>query len=545
MSRPGAVPVALLAALTLTAAVSFGQGDRSGSSPELPRTCMDTSLLSPTGRVLAVAAGGDFQAALTSARPGDVISLEAGARYTGNFTLPGKEGSGWIVITTAARGQELPAAGTRVTPATASAFAKLVSPNGRPVLTAAPGAHHYRFIAVEFTVAPEVNASALILLGGRPASTADIPHHLIFDRVYVHGNPDATLRRGIALNSAWTAVVDSYIADVHEVDADSQAIGGWDGPGPFRIVNNYLEGAGENVMFGGADPSIRDLVPSDIEIRRNHFFKPLAWRVGHPSYAGRPWSVKNLLELKNARRVLIDGNLFEHNWAHAQAGTAIVFTVRNQDGGAPWSALEDVTFTNNVVRHVGAGVGLSGMDGKPSQRTQRVLIRNNLFYDVSGARWGGGGRLFQIYNGVTDLVIEHNTAFQDGPIIMTEGPPNKGFAFRGNLVPHNESGIQGTGSAPGIRTLETYFPGAVVEKNVIVACPFSAQYPRANFFPISLDKVGFEDRPGGNYRLAPASSFRRAATDGKDVGVDFDALAAAAAPTAEARREPCRRGPGE
>jgi hypothetical protein len=98
---------------------------------------------------------------------------------------------------------------------------------------------------------------------------------------------------------------------------------------------------------------------------------------------------------------------------------------------------------------------------------------------------------------------------------------------------------------PGIRTLETYFPGAVVEKNVIVACPFSAQYPRANFFPISLDKVGFEDRPGGNYRLAPASSFRRAATDGKDVGVDFDALAAAAAPTAEARREPCRRGPGE
>ena len=163
------------------------------------------------------------------------------------------------------------------------------------------------------------------------------------------------------------------------------------------------------------------------------------------------------------------------------------------------------------VLYLGAGIGLSGMDSKPSERTRRVLIKNNLFYDVSGARWGGGGRLFQIYNGVTDLVIEHNTAFQDGPIIMTEGPPNKGFAFRGNLVPHNESGIQGTGSSPGSRTLDTYFPGAVVEKNVIVACPFSAQYPRANFFPMSLDKVGFEDRSGGNYRLTDRSSFRRAA----------------------------------
>ena len=47
-------------------------------------------------------------------------------------------------------------------------------------------------------------------------------------------------------------------------------------PYPFKIVNNYLEGAGENVMFGGADPRIKNLVPSDIEIRRNHFFKLLS-----------------------------------------------------------------------------------------------------------------------------------------------------------------------------------------------------------------------------------------------------------------------------
>src|SRR5439155_6309552 len=97
----------------------------------------------------------------------------------------------------------------------------------------------------------------------------DLPHHIVFDRCYLHGDPTKGARRGIAMNSRYAAVIDSYLSDFKEVGADSQAIDGWNGPGPFKIVNNYLEGAGENVMFGGTDPSIADLVPSDIEIRHN------------------------------------------------------------------------------------------------------------------------------------------------------------------------------------------------------------------------------------------------------------------------------------
>jgi hypothetical protein len=81
-------------------------------------------------------------------------------------------------------------------------------------------------------------------------------------------------------------------------------------------------------LLGGADPAIPNLVPSDIEIRRNHFAKPLSWRVGDPSYAGIHWAVKNLLELKNAQRVLIVGNVLDHNWYDAQDGFGILFTVR-------------------------------------------------------------------------------------------------------------------------------------------------------------------------------------------------------------------------
>lgn len=83
-------------------------------------------------------------------------------------------------------------------------------------------------------------------------------------------------------------MVDSHLSEAHVVGFDAQAICGVNGPGPFKIVNNYLEGSGENIMFGGADPAIRDLVPSDIEFRGNHCFKPLSRKIGHPQLRRYP-----------------------------------------------------------------------------------------------------------------------------------------------------------------------------------------------------------------------------------------------------------------
>jgi hypothetical protein len=521
------MPPTSFAARLVTAALLILLWPALSVGAEPPRAAVDTTPVLATGRRINVRAGGDFQAALDMAQPGDVIRLEAGASFTGNFTLPDKTGDGWILIRTSAPDRKLPAPGTRLTPVDACVLPKIISPNTQPALTAAPGAHHYRFVGVEFTVAADVPINYnLILLGERPTSLADVPHDLIFDRVYIHGQPQVNARRGIALNSASTAVIDSYIADFHELFFDTQAIAGWEGPGPFKIINNYLEAAGENLMFGGADPSIQDLVPSDIEIRRNHFSKPLSWREGDPSYAGIHWSVKNLLELKNARRVLIDGNLFENNWQDAQGGTAIVFTVRNQNGTAPWSTVEDVTFTNNIVRHTGSGIGMHGSDDIfPSQPTKRILIKNNLFDDVSGARWGGQGQLFMAFRGIADLVIDHNTALQDGSIMFAAGAPHTGFVYSNNLAPHNEFGVHGAGTLPGTHTLDTYFPGSIFEKNVLVGVnPFVSFYPPDNFFPASLDDVGFVDLAGGNDRLSASSPYKNGGTDGEDIGADIDAL---------------------
>lgn len=499
-----------------------------GTQPEMPRVLLNTDYVPPVGKTIAVGAGGDFQAALDQAQPGDTITLQAGATYTGIFTLPVKTGNSWIVIRTSAPDSALPPPGTRISPSYAGVMPKIVTPNVEAALETADGAHHYRFIGIEFAAA----ASApfvynLINLGREQTTLAQTPNNLIFDRVYIHGRPDFNLRRGIALNSASTAIIDSYISDCHEVGVDSQAIGGWNGPGPFKIVNNYLEGAGENVIFGGADPSIPNLVPSDIEFRRNYCFKPLSWRIEDPSYAGYPWGVKNLFELKNAQRVWIDGNIFEHNWLFGQTGIAILFTVRNQDGTAPWSVVQDITFTNNIVRRTASGVNILGDDNNnPSQRTNRIRIANNLFYEIDGEAWNGAGLAFQIVRGPQNLTIENNTVFQTGSVMTIDEIPSPGLIFRNNLIPHNEYGVKGDNRESGNDTLTTYFADAIFRRNGLIGAN-SEDYPTDNFFPATVANVNFVDYAAGDYRLASNSPYKNAGTDGRDIGCDIDSMNAA------------------
>ena len=473
------------------------------------------------GRTVDVPAGGDLQAALDDARPGDTLALAAGATFVGPFTLPRKRGIGWIVVRSAAVNQ-LPPAGTRVDPSHARWMPKLEA-DGGSVLRAAPGAHHYRLVGLEIRPSRGAFITDLVQLGGDGGQTkANTPAHLALDRCYLHGDPEVGGRRGLALNSSSTEIEGCHFADFKERGADSQAIAGWNGPGPFRIVNNYLEAAGENVMFGGADPSVRGLVPSDIEVRGNHFAKPLAWKTAAGDSAS--WSVKNLFELKNARRVVVEGNLFENNWVQSQSGFAILLTVRNQDGKAPWSVVEDVTFAHNVVRNSASGVSILGRDDNfPSKQTRRIRIEHNLFEGIGGSKLGGGGVLLQLVGGASDVVFDHNTAFHTDNAIMAEGPAHSRFVFSNNIVQQNEYGIVGTGTGSGLPTLSTYFPDATVKGNVIVGGAASS-YPASNFFPATLPEVGFAQRAQGWPRLSGSSPYRGAATDGSDVGARVDAL---------------------
>jgi hypothetical protein len=488
--------------------------------------CSGATLGAQLPTTITVPEDGDLQAAIDSAQPGDTIALMPGATFTGNFVLPVKSGgSGMITIRSAAPDAALPDADTRIDPSYAEQLPKLQSPNSSPAVSTAPGAHHYALQLLEFLPNDQGLYDIVALGDGSSAQNtmASVPHDLVVDRCYLHGDPTYGQTRGIALNSAATTIINSYIADMKADGEDSQAIGGWNGPGPYAIINNYLEAAGENVMFGGADPAIPNLIPSDIVIRHNHIAKQLVWR-DEPG-----WTVKNLLELKNALRVAIDGNVLEYNWPADQDGYAVLFTPRNQDGTCPWCTVEQIQFTSNLVRHIASGINILGTDDlQVSGIANAITIRNNLFEDMNGATWGGDGRFLLIGQGAANIVVDHNTALQDGTsAVFAYGAPIPGFLFTNNIVPDNSWAIVGDGTAAGSDTIAIYFPGGVF-LNGILAGSDPATYPAGNYYPASMSEVGFADLAGGNYRLANTSPYHHGATDGLDVGCDIDALDAAA-----------------
>jgi hypothetical protein len=470
-------------------------------------------------RTITVGPKDSLQAALDAAQYGDVIVLQAGTAYTGSFTLPKKSGTGEIVIQSS-RAAELPE-NVRVKPAQSALFAKLQTDNVEPVLKTAAGAHHYRFVGIEFsTSSAGVKVYDLVRLGEgrREQKTPDAaPHHLVIDRCYIHGFDTQDVQRGVSMNSAETTISNSYISDIHGVGYDTQAIASWNGPGPFHIINNYLEGAGENILFGGSDPASPQMIPSNIEIRGNYVFKPLSWKVGHASYAGKHWTVKNLLELKNAKDVTIDGNIFENCWTDGQTGIPILFTVRNQDGTAPYSVIERVTFINNVVKGAEGGINLLGSDNeKPSAQSSDLTIAHHLFVEIRGP--------FLTMNGYEKVSLTHNTHFQSFNIMILYGKPVQDFVYRDNLTIRGPKGygVFGDSLGEGLAAMRKFIPNADFKKNVLAGAD-SSLYPKDNYFP-SPEKVGFVNFEKGDYRLAPSSSYAKGASDGKPVGVDWSKL---------------------
>jgi hypothetical protein len=235
-----------------------------------------------------VPAGGDLQAALDAARPGDNVLLAPGVTYSGNFTLPVHGGTTYITLRTAGNDSRWPGSGVRVTPAHAAYLAKLRAPipcelpceNWMPAIRTAPGAAYWRVMLVEI-LGNQDGAGDVVKLGdGTSAqnSMSLVPHHITFDRVYLHGDAVRGQKRGIALNSGDTTIVNSHVGEIKAIAQDSQAIGGWNGPGPYRIENNYLEAAGNVFLIGGSDPHIAGLVPADLLFRGNTLTRPVSWR---------------------------------------------------------------------------------------------------------------------------------------------------------------------------------------------------------------------------------------------------------------------------
>ena len=390
----------------------------------------------------------------------------------------------------------------------ASALPKLVSnARGEPVIMTTAGAHHYRFIGIEFGPTIE-GIGNIIQLGTTEEKTVDdLPHHIEFDRVYIHGDPVDGQRRGIAANGRHVKIENSYISDIKRKGDESQAICIWATDGPVEIINNYLEAAAENIMFGGGGSYLK-LVPSDSVVRDNFLTKPLEW-------INQPWVVKNLFEIKNGRRIKVTNNLMTNNWTMGQDGMAILFTTRADNG--PETIIEDIEFSGNIIRGSGGGVSILGEEGSGGHK---LLIQNNVFDDISSAKWRSVGHFMKStkWDGLT---IENNTIIQTGNITNAYGEPVKNFVFRNNIVFENQYGIKGDNMGSGQEVIDKLFSNGLVIGNIIIGGR-SSLYRERNYYPRTLLEIGFVDPANGDYRLRPDSPYLKKGVGGKSIGANLD-----------------------
>ncbi len=513
---------------------------------ELPRVYVQSAMtdtLAP-GNIITVNAGGSLQNALNAANCGDTILLQAGATFAGVFTFPAKscDDNHWIVVRTSAPDSVLPPEGTRITPC----YAGIISLPGRPAfncsaaqnvmariaipssgvgpLVFASGANHYRLIGLEVT--RPVGGIVYSLISLAKGVTAD---HLVFDRMWLHGTPQDETTKGIQLGgSRYVAVVDSFFTDFHCTSmtgacTDALAIGGGAGDlpmGPYKIVNNFLESSGENILFGGAEATF---APSDIEVRHNHMFKPLIWMKGQPGFVGGPtgdpFIVKNLFELKST------GNL------------------------CPMCLVTDVTIRYSTISHVAAGLAIANIlssNGGAPRDGQRYSIHDITVDDIDGAKYNGPG-IFAMLAMTADVpvlqnvLIDHVTAFPPHTFLgvgnYTSGLQMVNISLNNSISAAGVYPVWSTGGATNcayydkpLITFNACFNPYSFAHNAIIGSSSNyppSLWPPSTFFPPNASAAQFVDYKngnGGDYHLLPSSPYKNAGTDGKDLGADVDAI---------------------
>lgn len=502
----GAAFVQDTTALPVSGPLPSDWSEGAAQAAELPRLAVDTTYPVRTGRILRVNAGQRIQPALDSARYGDEIVLAAGGVWVESITLPAKTGSGWIVVRS---DTPLPTGGQRIQPGATSAFAKILAPNNSTsAILTAPRAAGWRLVGLEVGPGPTVTSlNSLIRIGDASTTVAtDQATRIVLDRMYIHGTPTLPLVRCMQLHAQAAAVLHSVITECHTTGQDSQAIVGWNGPGPYLIANNYLAGAGENIMFGGAT-SVARVLPSDITIVGNHIVKPVEWR-------GR-WLVKNLLEMKFGLRVLIEGNVLENVWADGQTGNAFVLKSSWATGMDNFAETRDITVRSNIIRNAAFGaLSLAASPDGPAVPMTKVTVVNNLITRL-GSRSDfatTGGRAITVTGGVAHLLISYNTITSpEIPLALwNDGNPPKrdGLTFRRNLVERGSYGIWGSGGE-GMLTVQNRYLTSTISRNVFFGGSWPAiHYPRDNDHvssPVSVMCTRSRSAPGNGEMTGQSS----------------------------------------
>lgn len=437
---------------------------------------------------------------------------------------------------------------TRCTPTSMTDWPEIrAMTGGANAVSCAAGADGYRFVGIMFTAEPKNVASVIFDLikieSGNGDILGDVPTDIWFDRCLVRGNDAATgvdncnVRNGVTMNGTRSGVVDSWVDQICYLGFESHAIISYNTPGPLKFVNNYCSASSICFFLGGAIPKLGAAAgrPTDIEIRHHHHSRPMQWAKNAPEWDGvNGRGIKNLLETKNCVRLLIEGCIFEKNWADGQSGMALIIKSGTGTGGtALGCGSEHVTIRHNIIRNsVRCWNFASLSDETDAIPAHAVTMFNNLAYDIGTFAGQTEGRAWLLTQGFHDLFIKHNTLvhneFTAG--IFNLDLPNEAqrFVFTDNLTTtgNPDLGVFMTGGAIGTAAIQAWTADPYVwERNVLIGLLPArvAQHPAGtNQFATDVAAVGFVDASSDNYKLAVGSSFKGDAEGGTDPGADID-----------------------
>ncbi|MGA9642620.1 MAG: hypothetical protein WBQ72_14580 [Terriglobales bacterium] len=556
-------------------------GDKDGPA-ELPQTCYYTGLdgTPSPGKQIHVGEKDDLAGAVSSAKCGDILLLPPGAVYEVRELAPKKcDDQHYITIRSDVPDSKLPPEGTRISPA----WAGVASLPGRPPFAQPTGGpaklmatimvkpnngvvvgDHIRFIAIEWTTPANDHTSRMVY--------TDHVDHVIFDRNYMHAGEGSEVGHGVGmiLGSHKIAVINSYLSGLNCIArkgscTDATAIGGAhsDEPfGTFKIYNNFLEASGEDILFGGGGSENN---PTDVEIRHNHLFRPMIWKEGDPGYTpspkGEPYIVKNNLELKSGVRFLIEGNLLENSWGgFTQAGFSVLFTPSSQSSHCPKCRVNDITLRYNRIRNV-AGVLTIATKHAPEKKGGgspadggRISVHDLIADDIHDKDYKGGGAFLKFMSALItfhDVQIDHVTSFGPGVlmVVSSKGDKMPNFSLTNSLfalggsrqpivsaTPNSCASMAAKAGPQAIldecftnykfdHNLFSLERGGLPKGNITVGNPKDLEV-RDLKNGIAKDPRLCHERDDVCRKRSPGA---KAASDGRDVGADVDAVEAAIA----------------
>jgi len=574
----------------------FGSNDGPAA---LPQTCYYTALeATPSpGTVRTVTDVASWNSAWAAAVCGDIIQIPAGTAITATasagLSIPTKtcDANHYITVETSAVGN-LPAEGNRLTPCYAGIqslpgrpsypcptavnyMAKIVaaatSGGGTRAITMSANSAYIRFIGLEISRSSGSGINSQLV-----NMNAGGINHIIFDRVWGHGNTtDETTRFASMNRTSYFALIDSTLTDFWCVSVigactDAQAISGGansnvaDADNTWKIVNNFLEGAAETIELGGGSAA---LIPTGIEIRLNHMFKPLTWNPADPSYnggvGGHAFIVKNLWETKNSDRVLLEANVFENVWAgFSQKGNAVTLTPKNQSGGAGINLCPSCQVTNTTIRYNKIHTSMQpfqianiGNDnGAFATAGNSYSIHDNVADNQGYAtcyRCATSTSTIELIEAISvpssfilhDVSLDHNTIVYAGgginPAALlglsgaqgSSGLEMFNIGFTNNLTitragTQNSTGSVITtncayGTAAGAATVNACWNPQTLGGNAFVANG-TIPWPGTNCTAETSYSGIFVDYATGDYHVKPTSACSLTGTDGRDPGANID-----------------------